>query len=981
MVTGLLCMTLFGTPAFAALGKISGTVTDAASGEPLPGVNVQISGTQMGAVTNLQGQYFILNVPPGSYTIKYSFMGYTGQDIQGVIVNLDRTTELSVKLKQTVISGETMTVLATRPAIDKTMTATKVTFSDEQVNNVLPAASLNEILQTSVTAQAMRGASKRGVGYMIDGINVADVYWPSGGGGFAYSFVKHDDTPTTASSTTYDTQDPNAPPPSSLVKTVGSVAQSSVQEANVIAGTVNAEYAASGGVINLASKDGSDKLSVKAFLRSSMGGLKHAGPDVYDAIPEQGIFGGKSAAQHFIDYRNKLLNAKKADGTPDAQSVARGQQMLWQPGMYPYGEDPRINAELNIGGPMTSKGNFFFSGQLLDDHGRFPGEFQRQVSTALKLNYYITPTNKLTWMGKVDDGGKLLGWKNRQFTGMYMFYLEGQPVNDKLGLMSYLKWVKNFNPSSFLETNLSFVSTHRTYGYAPVDGKLKFGEYGDWIILDTIEKSKQYIVDLNTRIFNPAPGNDQVYTLDEWGNQTRFGSPGYLYEDIKTSVLTAKTDFTKQVNFNHQLKAGLEYNYVTLDNFQHGAAVGGTDARYPFYVQSWKINPWNFGTYLQDRIEYQGIIVNLGVRLDGYNMGSKMPANIFAPAHWDSLANGQKTWFINRDKAAKTHVYASPRLGVSHPITESAAMHYSWGIYTTRPAYLQSFQEYSYWGYPSLPALYNADMDPERAYAYEIGLNVALTKDFGGDLTAYYRDTRNASTIAYNIGPLPGTSGGGTMYYYTNWGYRDSRGFELNLWKRPQAEKYFGVVGVSGNLSLSYSYDKGSSFGGGMVTDGSARTALKPGTTDEAYDLDRRYQFPSYSRGFNYWNGKLTMMFDFPYDIRLSTLTTYRSKWFFAKTLDVKNSRYEEWLDGEPFFQTDVRLFKYVTFGRTKIGVFVEALNVFDRLNVLTFDNYNNVLYETKQIPWGLYWRPMDAGGNPFAGIAREIYAGIEFTL
>jgi len=105
IVTGLLCVSLFGTPAFAALGKISGTVTDATSGEPLPGVNVQVAGTQMGAVTNIQGQYFILNVAPGSYTIKFSFMGYTGQDVQGVVVNLDRTTELSIKLKQTVISG------------------------------------------------------------------------------------------------------------------------------------------------------------------------------------------------------------------------------------------------------------------------------------------------------------------------------------------------------------------------------------------------------------------------------------------------------------------------------------------------------------------------------------------------------------------------------------------------------------------------------------------------------------------------------------------------------------------------------------------------------------------------------------------------------------------------------------------------------------------------------------------------------------
>ena len=49
----------------ATTGKIAGVVTDASTGEPLPGVNVMIQGTEWGAATSLDGHYFIINVPPG----------------------------------------------------------------------------------------------------------------------------------------------------------------------------------------------------------------------------------------------------------------------------------------------------------------------------------------------------------------------------------------------------------------------------------------------------------------------------------------------------------------------------------------------------------------------------------------------------------------------------------------------------------------------------------------------------------------------------------------------------------------------------------------------------------------------------------------------------------------------------------------------------------------------------------------------------
>jgi hypothetical protein len=707
-----------------------------------------------------------------------------------------------------------------------------------------------------------------------------------------------------------------------------------------------------------------------------MGGLDHAGPNVYDGVPTLGRMGGRSAATVYSDFKKKLM------ASTDAKIQARAGYFDWTPDKYEYGADPRISAEGNFGGPLTSKGNFFLTANMLNDHGRYPGEFQRSIGTSLKLNYDLTPSNKLTLMGKLDDGGKLFGWKNRQYTYMYQFFLEGQPVNDRLGAMGYLRWNKFFNSSTFLETTASYVNNHRTYGYAPVDGKLQYDNYGDWMILDTKEAVDKYFINATTRIFNVTPGNDQNYQIDDFGNQIRVGLPGYLYEDVKSSTMTLQSNFTKQINFNHQLKAGVQYDYNTLDWYELASSVTGYDKFFPYETVIYKLNPWSAGGYLQDRIEFQGIIVNAGLRMDAYNMNTAMPKNRLDPVMLDTLSNGQVILGMKKEVDAKTHVYFSPRLGISHPITDNAAMHYSWGIYTTKPYFGTTLKNFGVFSNPSLPLWYNYDPDPEVATAYEIGMNVSFAKDWNFDITAYYRDTRNAAIAGYtlNVNKIAFSS----STFYTAWGYRDSRGIELNLWKRPSSEKYFGILGISGNLSLSYAYDKGSSAANSLVTDKSGNNTLYYGTQDDAYDWDLAYLWPSYSRGYNDWKGKLTLMFDLPMEFKITSMTTYKSPWRYTKTMNltVMNSRYDEKINGAYFLQSDWRLTKYFKVGGTRVGVFAEALNLLNRENILGFDATNNsTLYESNGDPYGPYYRSTDQYGNPYLGIARELYAGFEFQF
>jgi len=81
-------------------GSIAGTVTDAQTGDPIPGANVAISATQMGAATNPQGEYRISNVEAGTYTLRASFVGYTEQVRENVQVQANQTTTINFKLQE-----------------------------------------------------------------------------------------------------------------------------------------------------------------------------------------------------------------------------------------------------------------------------------------------------------------------------------------------------------------------------------------------------------------------------------------------------------------------------------------------------------------------------------------------------------------------------------------------------------------------------------------------------------------------------------------------------------------------------------------------------------------------------------------------------------------------------------------------------------------------------------------------------------------
>ncbi len=129
------------TPSWAGTtGKIVGTVKDATTGESLPGANVTIVGTTMGAATNPNGYYVIINIPVGAYSVKATMMGYEGVTTTGVRSIQDLTTTVDFRLKPMVIQiGEGVTVVAERPLVIKDATSTTHLISVKEMVRALAA--------------------------------------------------------------------------------------------------------------------------------------------------------------------------------------------------------------------------------------------------------------------------------------------------------------------------------------------------------------------------------------------------------------------------------------------------------------------------------------------------------------------------------------------------------------------------------------------------------------------------------------------------------------------------------------------------------------------------------------------------------------------------------------------------------------------------------------------------------------------------
>ena len=158
-------------------GKLAGRIIDQKSKEPLVGVNIILVGTTMGAASDFDGNFVILNIPPETYDVKFSGVGYGTKTVKGVRVSSGQTTTLNETMSEEVVTGQEVVIVATRPIVDTRQTSA-VSIMDSKEISALPVQELNDIvnLQAGVVDGHFRGGRIGEVQYQVDGVSINNPY-------------------------------------------------------------------------------------------------------------------------------------------------------------------------------------------------------------------------------------------------------------------------------------------------------------------------------------------------------------------------------------------------------------------------------------------------------------------------------------------------------------------------------------------------------------------------------------------------------------------------------------------------------------------------------------------------------------------------------------------------------------------------------------------------------------------------------------
>ncbi|MCB0281664.1 MAG: TonB-dependent receptor [Calditrichae bacterium] len=706
-------------------GKIAGTVFDATNDEPMVGANVLVDGTSMGASVSLDGSFFIINVPPGTYTIIIEMIGYNTYKLENLRVSVNRTAFVEAVLSPAVIEGETIVVQAEKIATKKDQTSSMRTVSSEQME-ALPVESVGGVIamQAGVVNGHFRGGRSNEVSYMVDGLQVDESF--SGEG-----------------------------------KTVD-LEKESIEDLEVITGTFNAEYGrAMSGVVNAVTKTGADKYEGSVTVYSGtyltsntdkfigLGDVDVLRNKDYTASLSGPILQGKLNFFTNVRYQDRKnhLNAIKRFNVTDFNDYSQAVPFLWHREHSGSGDYEAMNNSLNLS---------------------FLGKLTYKLSDGIKTSFLYT---------RNDDE-----WND--YNHAFKYNPDGVPTAYRETNMYSLQWSHMLSTAAFYEVNLSMVDNFGGYYLYedPTDSRYIHDGYlrstedvGFYTGGQIKTHNKRYSKDYNAKVDftwqvnkNHSIKSGLLYIQHEIDNQEAsirnsfFGSEeeGQIIVDNEF-VFNTLEEAEAFVLFNPGIPGKIDY--LNFNPF--------LPANESVYADIYTADPYEFAAYLQDKMEVEELVINFGLRLDYFNPNTVYPSDRRNPDNNPQLS---PTEYIKADEK----VQVSPRLGLAYQLGDKAVLRFSYGHFFQMPPMYALFQNNSFFLSPNdyETTMGNAQLKAQKTIQYEIGLWQELFTGFGLEVALYYRDiydllsTKVITTynqVEYGL--------------YTNKDYGNTKGLEVKL--------------------------------------------------------------------------------------------------------------------------------------------------------------------------------------------------------
>ena len=867
-------------------GSIRGKVIDASNSEGLAGVNVLIKGTYYGATTDLDGKFEIKNVGDGEYTLEFRLLGYKEVEHTGVVVKDGEATTIDTKLEESALSlGQEVVIVGEKPMMDPAETQSTNTISAQNIK-VSGVQEVKDVVSQQVGVVAadneihIRGGRSYENAYLLDGINIQD---PLAGTGFGLQ-----------------------------------LSSNSLSEMEVITGGFNAEYGqATSGIINVKTKEGSDRYNLFVQYRTDNYGLDKNSPSDFNSDDYQANIGGpEPITKYLLPALGVNIPGEVTLFGSFAASFSDG-QILWA---QRYQDGQVVTFKID---PPSRLNSSIFYGT------RFAPELSNDWYGLGKITYKPSETFKIAY----SYNGNVTVNENTQELQTTLEYVEPTPgyqyqfqnilgnadVYTHVSLAQTIDITQSLSSKAFYDLKLAHFFTHLR---ADANG-LYWTQYQQPVDVVTLPP-QYYNTSHDTIGIIPGDGFYDTGDADTWHDHF------FVNNEVKF-------DFTDFFTEENKFKAGFDMNFQEMqliDIYEPWVGVMGLNN------DVYHVYPAMGSAYGQETITTNGMILNFGLRFDYWFPGKyvddavKNPQVITIPQQIrDEYYQDTYNFFGRRWKGR-----LSPRLGISHPVSDNQTLFLNYGHFSKwpRPQFVYAKLEPST-ALSTYQAFGNPNLNPETTVSYELGVRNQFTNDDVLTVTAYNRDifdyvqTKQAQiTSAALIGQ--------NFITYVNSDYTHSRGIEVEYQKR--IGQWF-----NGTLSGSYSVvtGKSSSEDEGILAVQGALTELM----QESYMAwDRPLQL---SADVSLFNAKENGVFGFGKGVLDNFEAYFRVFFESGKRYTPYYFTGEYAQDGEPlyaenyndqygevganWFWVDFNFEKYFTLGGMDMTLMIDVKNIFNDLN------------------------------------------------